>query len=127
MIFIIDKFTLKKLEKNWVYQIVLICLNCIKNNSFINLGDQIHVRIVWSRSNAVKTHKLSHVRLKFLAAGRPVAKTLIKYNSNRSDENIEEEKEPIDIELTEKKKKQILLMMKMLLTLDDRIYKKKLF
>ena len=58
-----------------------------------------------------------------MAAGILVAKTWIKYNSNNSEENDEEEKEPINIELTEQK--QILIMMKMLLTLDDRVCKKK--
>ena len=51
--------------------------------------------------------------------GRPVTKILIKYNSNNSEENNEEEKEPIDIELTEHK--QILIMMKILLTLNDQV------
>ena len=37
-----------------------------------------------------------------MATCLPVAKTLIKYNCNSSEENNEEEKEPIDIELTEK-------------------------
>ena len=41
--------------------------------------------------------------IKNLATGRPVAKTLNKYNSNRLEENIEEEKEPINIELAEQK------------------------
>ena len=58
-----------------------------------------------------------------MATGRSVAKTLIKYISNRLEENDEEEKEPIDIELTDQK--QILIMMKMLLTLNDQMYKKK--
>ena len=53
-----------------------------------------------------------------MATGLPVAKTLIKYN-NSFEENNEEEKEPINIELTEQK--QILIMMKMLLTLNDYI------
>ena len=57
-----------------------------------------------------------------MATGRPVAKTLIKYNNNL-EVNDEEEKEPIHIELHEGK--QILIMMKILLTLDDRIYKKR--
>ena len=56
---------------------------------------------------------------KNLATGRPVAKTLLKYNSNNLEENDEEENEPINIELTEQK--QILIMMKMLLTLDDQM------
>ena len=51
-----------------------------------------------------------------MATGLPVAKTLIKYNNNRLEENDGEEKEPINIELTEKK---ILIMMKMLLNLDN--------
>ena len=58
-----------------------------------------------------------------LATERPVAKTLIKYNSNKSEENDEEEKEPMNIKLTDQK--QILIMMKMLLTLNDQVYKKK--
>ena len=41
--------------------------------------------------------------IKFLATGRPVSKTLIKYNCNSSKENDEEEKEPINIDLTEQK------------------------
>ena len=54
-----------------------------------------------------------------MATGKPVAKTLIKYNINSFEENDEKEKDPIDIELTEQK--QILIMMKMLLTLDDQM------
>ena len=38
-----------------------------------------------------------------LATGRPVSKTLIKYNSNSLEENDEEEKEPIDLEFAEQK------------------------
>ena len=38
-----------------------------------------------------------------MAIGWPVAKILIKYNCNNLDENDEEEKEPINIELTDKK------------------------
>ena len=53
-----------------------------------------------------------------MATDLPIAKTLIKYNSNNLEENDEEEKEPINIELTEQKK-QILIMMKMLLTLSN--------
>ena len=36
-----------------------------------------------------------------MATGRPVAKILIKYNRNNLEENDEEEKEPINIELSE--------------------------
>ena len=38
-----------------------------------------------------------------MATGRPVAKTLVKYNSNSSEENDEKEKEPIDLEFAEQK------------------------
>ena len=38
-----------------------------------------------------------------MATERPVVKTLIKCNSNNLEENDEEEKEPIHIELTEHK------------------------
>ena len=38
-----------------------------------------------------------------MATGHPVAEILIKYNSNNLEENDEEEKEPINIELTDKK------------------------
>ena len=40
-----------------------------------------------------------------MVTGRPVDKTLIEYNSNNLEENDEEEKEPINIELTEQKTK----------------------
>ena len=48
-------------------------------------------------------HTMSHIFHKIFATGGPVAKTLSKYNSNRLEENDEEEKEPINIKLTEKK------------------------
>ena len=54
-----------------------------------------------------------------MVTGFPVAKTLIKYNNNSLEEKDKEEKEPINIELTEQK--QILIIMKMLLTLNDQI------
>ena len=38
-----------------------------------------------------------------MATDLPIAKTLIKYNSNNLEENDEEDKEPINIELTEQK------------------------
>ena len=38
-----------------------------------------------------------------MATGHPVAEILIKYNSNNLEENDEEEKKPINIELTDKK------------------------
>ena len=62
-------------------QIFKTCDNYIKNNSYINLDDGNHIRIDWSCSNAVKSHN-DHIFYKKLAAGRPVAKTLVKYNSN---------------------------------------------
>ena len=45
---------------------------------------------------------MSHIFHKNLASGLPTFKTLIKYNNNL-EENEEEEKEPINIELTDKK------------------------
>ena len=38
-----------------------------------------------------------------MATGWPVAKTLIKYNNNNLEENDEEKKKPINIELTDQK------------------------
>ena len=38
-----------------------------------------------------------------MATGKLVAKTLIKYNNNNLEENDEEEKEPINTELTDQK------------------------
>ena len=59
-----------------------------------------------------------------MATSLPVAKTLIEYNYNNLEENEEEEeKEQIDIEVSEQKVDPE--MMKMLLTLDDQVYKKK--
>ena len=45
-------------------------------------------------------------------------KILIKFNNNNLVVNDKEKKEPINIDLTEQK--QILIMMKMLLTLNDK-------
>ena len=81
----------------------------------LNLSDGNHIRIVWSFRNAIKTYNVNKFH-KNLTTGSPVAKTLIKYNNNHLVEN-KEENELINIELTEQK--QILIMMKMLLTLDD--------
>ena len=53
-----------------------------------------------------------------MTTGRPVAKTLIEYN-NSLEENDEEEKKPVNIELTDQN--QTLIMMKMLFTLDDQV------
>ena len=38
----------------------LICYDYIKNNLYINLDDGNHIGIVWSCSNAVKTHNISY-------------------------------------------------------------------
>ena len=46
---------------------------------------------------------MSRIFHKISATGRPVAKTLVKYNSNNLEENDEEEREPINIELTDQK------------------------
>ena len=51
-----------------------------------------------------------------MATGRPVAKTLIKYNSSCSEKNDEKLKEPIDIEFTDQNADPEI--MKMLSTLD---------
>ena len=58
-----------------------------------------------------------------MTTGLPVAKNLIKYNSNSLTENDEEEKVPIDIEFALQKADPE--MMKMLLTLDDQVHKMK--
>ena len=64
---------------------------------------------------------MSHIFHKNLAAGLPVTKILIEYNSNGSEEN-EEERKPIYIKFT--KQNSDPEMMKMLLTLDDRKWQK---
>ena len=76
------------------------------------MDDGGHIRIVWSCSNAVKTHNVFIYSIKISATGWPFAEILIKYNNNNFEENDEKEKEPIIIELTDKK---ILIMMKILL------------
>ena len=63
-------------------------------------------------------HTMQIYSIKKLATGRSVSKTLIKCNNN-SEENDDEEKEPINIDLTEQKIDPE--MMKMLLTLNDQI------
>ena len=65
---------------------------------------------------------MSYIFFKNFATGLPVAKALIKYNSNCLEEKDEVEKEPIDIEFTEQKADPE--MMKILSTLDDQVYKK---
>ena len=60
---------------------------------------------------------MSRIFYKILATGRPVTKTLIKYNSNNLEEKDEEEKEALSLLI----KKQILIMMRMLLTLNDHV------
>ena len=90
----------KKLVKNLSQSNFLIYYDFIKNNSYINLDYGNHIWIVWSGSNAVKTHNVN-IFHKNLASWRPVAKTLHKYNSYRLEENEEEENESINIELSE--------------------------
>ena len=68
-----------------------ICDDYIKNNSNINLGDWIYIRIVWSCCNAVKTNNVSYIPLKNLTANFLLeAKTLIEYNSYNLEENEDE-------------------------------------
>ena len=64
---------------------------------------------------------MSRISHKNLTTGLPVAKTLIKYNSNNLQKTME--KEPIDLEFSEQKDRPE--MMKMLFTFDDQVYKKK--
>ena len=52
----------------------------------IYLGDGSHIRIVWSCNYSVKTHSVSYIPTKKLATGLPVAKTLIKYSNNDSED-----------------------------------------
>ena len=58
-----------------------------------------------------------------METGLPVWQNFIKYNSNYSEENDEEEKKTIDIEFTNQKAGPEV--MKMLLTLNDQVYMKK--
>ena len=88
--------------KIWVNQNKKKNYEYINNNSYINLDDGGHIIIVWSCSNAVKTHNVLY-SLKFSATGHPVAEILIKCNNNSLEKNDEEEKEPINIELTDQK------------------------
>ena len=48
-------------------------------------------------------HNVSYIPLKILTIGVPVTKILIKYISNDLEENEGKEKEPIDIDFTDKK------------------------
>ena len=66
-----------------------------------------------------KKHTMSRIFYKNFGNWKASCKILIKYNSNNLDENNEEEKESINIEFTEEN--QILLMMKMLSTLNDQM------
>ena len=55
--------------------------------------------------------------------GKQAVKTSIEYNSNNPEENNDEEKEPINIEFSEQNADPE--MIKMLLTLNDQMLKKK--
>ena len=57
-IYILQKIEIKKFESIKFFK---ICYEYIKNNSYINLGDEIHIRIAWPCSNAVKTHNVSYI------------------------------------------------------------------
>ena len=104
MIFIFPNFHKKKFwKKIESIKFKKICYEYINNNSFINLDDRNHIKIVWSYSNAVKTHNVNIFHKKISATGLPVAEILIKYNNNNLEENDEVENEPINIELTDKK------------------------
>ena len=59
--FYFHQIYIKNLEKIWVNQIFLNYYDFIKNNSYINLDDGNHIGIVWSGSNAVKTHNVSYI------------------------------------------------------------------
>ena len=50
---------------------------------------------------------MSRIFHKILETGHPVTKTLIKYNINNLEEKDEEEKKPINIELTEQQHKSL--------------------
>ena len=96
----------KNLKKIWVNQIFLICYVYINNNSFINLDDGNRIRIVWScSSNTVKSHNVSYIPLK-------IWRKTMKKRRNQ-------------LILSLLIKKQILIMMKILLTLNDQIQQKK--
>ena len=56
----IKKLGIKKFESINFF----ICYDYIKNNSYINLGDGSDIRIVWSYSNASKTHNVSYISFK---------------------------------------------------------------
>ena len=58
--YFINIYIFKNWEKIWVNQFFLICFKNIKNNSYINLGAENRIRIVWScSSNAVETHNVN--------------------------------------------------------------------
>ena len=59
LFFIFTKSTFKILGiKNFSQSNFLICYEYINNNSYINLDDGNRIRIIWSCSNAVKTHAM---------------------------------------------------------------------
>ena len=100
----------------------LICDEYINNNSYINLGYGNHIRILWSCSNAVKTHNVN-IFHKILATGLSVAKFLIKFISNNLEDTMKKRKKKLILSLLNKKL--ILKMMKLILTLDDQMDKRK--
>ena len=98
----------------------LICYDYINNNSYIYLSDGSRIIIVWSCSNAVKTHNFSYFHKNF-GNWKTSCQNFNKIYNNL-DVNDEEEMEPINTELTDQK--QILIIVKMLLNLVDQVDKK---
>ena len=114
--------TLLSFEKFWLFgRLGQRVLRYIKNNWYINLGDGNHIRIIWSCSNALKTHNILYIPLK-ISNWFSNWQNFNRIYNNNSEENDGEEKESIDIEFTELN--QILIKMKMLSTQDGRVYKK---
>ena len=68
-------------------------------------------------------HSSSHMFYLKYCKGLPVAKALIEYNSNDLEEMMKKRRSQLILSLLSKKL--ILKIMKMLLTLDDWMYKKK--
>ena len=61
--FYFGKFTFK-IIRNKIFESInffKICSDDIKINSYINLGDGVHIKIVWSCSNAVKKTQCKYI------------------------------------------------------------------
>ena len=102
---------------------LLICYEYINNNSYINLSDGNNIKIIYILSQCSKTHKILNITLKIWLPIFQFLKIKLDIIAMTWREMVKKRKNQLILSLLSKKL--VLKTMKMVLTLDDRIDKKK--